>query len=343
MNKKTRTTILRVILFGGTAISLFFVPWIIVKAWLMPLPGSVQQQVNDAITYGFDGMLVYVQQGDQLGQSYTAGWHDRDNKLPARGDALFKIGSINKLYVASAITLLISDGKLHNEGTLAEYFPELESRIQYADQITLANLVGHTSGIPNFTDTYAYWENPPDTQAEQLALILDKPANFKPGDGYEYSNTNYLLLGELIARAAGVSQAQFIQQRILAPLNLTHTYFSLDEVNMDDLMGGYYVGVEPDIKTNDYGAMIASADDLATFVRALNTGELFTPEQQAIYSSLYVYEHGGLIPGYQTYTAYYPDIDTVVVQCINTTDFNGYEWNLSQVFFSRIGKILHQN
>jgi hypothetical protein len=112
---------------------------------------------------------------------------------------------------------------------------------------------------------------------------------------------------------------------------------------MDDMMSGYYVGYEEDLKTNDYGSMIATAEDVGIFLRALNDGSVFKEGGQEIYSSIYVYEHGGLIPGYQSLAEYHKDIDTVVVQFMNTTDFNGYEWNLSEIVINRIVKIVRRN
>lgn len=67
---------------------------------------------------------------------------------------------------------------------------------------------------------------------------------------------------------------------------------------------------------------------------------MFDEGQQDIYSSIYVYEHEGLLPGYQSLAEYHKDTDTVVVQFVNTTDFNGYEWNLSEIVINRIVKIL---
>jgi hypothetical protein len=105
-------------------------------------------------------------------------------------------------------------------------------------------------------------------------------------------------------------------------------------------MSGYYVGFEEDLKTNDYGSMIATAEDVGIFLRALNEGSVFNEGEQEIYSSIYEYEHGGLLPGYQCLAEYHKGSNTVVVQFMNTTDFNGYNWNLSQIFISRIVKIL---
>ena len=93
----------------------------------------------------------------------------------------------------------------------------------------------------------------------------------------------------------------------------------------------------------NYGSMVATAEDVAVFLRALNDGSLFEPGGQEVYSSIYKYEHTGLIPGYQSIAKYHPDIDAVVVQFINTTDFDGYHWSLSEIVYNRIIKIITHN
>ena len=342
MNKKQLQWIIRSVLFLGTAISMFFVPWPLVGAWLMPLPDTVQEQVTDAIDLGFDGIIVYIEQTGKPPAFYAAGWHDRKNKIPADPHALFKIASISKLYEAVAIAKLVKAGRLSLDKTLADYFPELVGRIEYADQITLRMLVQHRSGIPNLTDTPNFWTNPPQTSEEALERVLDLPANFKPGTAYAYSNTNYLLLSKLIAKVTGKPNFQYINEVILTPLHLRHTFGSLNEIDMDSLMSGYYAGVAEDIKTVDYGSMIATAEDVGIFLRALNDGTVFRAGEREIYSSIYKYEHTGLIPGYQSIAKYHKELDAVVVQFVNSTDFEGYTWNLSEIVYNRIIKILRK-
>ena len=336
--KRTKQ-ILRIVFILASIGSLAFVPWILVKAWIMPLPDTVQDQVNEAIDYGFDGMVVYVDKAGQSPALYTAGWHDRKKKIPARPDALFKIASIGKLYVAVAIAKLANDKRLSLDNTLADYFPELVGKIEFAERITLRLMVQHRSGIPNFIDNPAYWENRPNFNKEALELAIEMPASFEPGDDYEYSNTNYLLLTQIIDKVVGYNHNQFIKEEILIPLGLNNTFASLSEVNIDDVMSGYYVGEEQDFKTEEQG-MLATAADVGTFLRALNDGSLFEEGEQEIYSSIYVYEHTGLIVGYQSIAKYFKDIDTVVIQFNNTTNFDGYDWNLAEIIYSRIVKIV---
>ena len=342
MTKKQTKRIIRFVLLTGTVISMFFVPWILVRAWIKPLPGTVMEVMNEGINYGFDGMIVYVNQAGKEPAFYAAGYKNREQKIPADPHSLFKIASISKLYDAVAITKLVHAGRLSLDKTLADYFPELVGKIEYADKITLRLMVQHRSGIPNFTDTPNYWIDPPKSGQEALERIFGLPASFKPGDDYEYSNTNYLLISMLIEKITGTSVSQYIRDAILTPIGLKNTYGSIHEINMDDLMSGYYVGVDDDIKTAYYGSMVATAEDVGIFLRALNDGSLFEEGEQETYSSIYVYNHTGLIPGYQSIARYHKDIDAVVVQFVNTTNFDGYDWNLSEILYNRIIKILRR-
>jgi D-alanyl-D-alanine carboxypeptidase len=338
--KKKNKQLLRILLLVGTIISMFFVPWKLLKTWITPIPDTVQEQVNQTIGYGFDGIIVYVDQGEKNAAFYAAGWKNRENKIPADPQALFKIASIGKLYDAVAITKLVSDQRLSLDKTLADYFPELVGRIEHADKISLRMMVQHRSGIPNITDTPNFWVNPPQSSEEALERVLNLPADFEPGQKYAYSNTNYLLLSMLIEKVTAKSKFQFIKETILMPLGLKNTFGSIHEVNMDDVMSGYYIGVDEDIRTTDYGSMLATAEDVGIFLRALNDGSLLNTKEEEIYASIYKYHHTGLIPGYQSIAKYHRDIDAVVIQFTNTTDFEGYNWSLSEIAYNRIVKIL---
>ena len=264
---------------------------------------------------------------------------DRERKIPADPKSLFKIASISKLYTAVAATKLVKEELLSFDKTLADYLPELIGRIPNAQEITLRMMIQHRSGIPNFTDNPTYWENEEENSKNALNFALDLPASFKPNEDYEYSNTNYLLLRRIIDAILGYSHSKYIKEKILIPLGLKNTFFSNSEVNLEDVMSGYYVGYEEDFKAREYG-MLATPEDVGIFLRALNDGSVFEQGEKEIYP--YEYNHGGLVIGYQSLAEYHKDIDAVVVQFINTTDFNGYEWNLSEITINRIVKILEQ-
>lgn len=259
-------------------------------------------------------------------------------QVPADPQALFKIASIHKLYIATAVAKLVNNGSLSLDDTLADHMPELVGRIAYADQITLPMLVQHRSGIPNFTDHAEFdWFTRQTDENANLELILDEPADFPPDTRYRYSNTNYLLLGRILDKVLGYSHHQYVYREILAPLGLTYTYFTLDEVEYDDVASGYWYQYDDDLRQLG-GSMIATAQDVGIFLRALNDGSLLNAEEQAIYTSIYEYEHTGWVPGYHSIARYHEDIDTVVVQFVSTT--GGDIELVSNVTYNRIVRIL---
>lgn len=353
---QTKERIILIARIIGPLVGIFclvaFSPWDIIWAWITPVPDTVQEQVDDAIGLGLDGMIVYVDKAGEPPAFYTAGYKNRADQIPADPQSLFKIASIDKLYTAVSIAQLASDGRLSLDDTLADHFPELVGRIENAETITVRLMVQHRSGIPNFTDAPGYWENPPASSEAALALALDLPANFAPDEAYGYSNTNYFLLGALIEKVVGYSHWQYIEEEILIPLELNNTYTPMDEVDADDVMSGYWVGYEPDLKNDPHGSMLATAEDVGIFVRALNDGSLLNENEQAIYSSIYEYGHSGLIPGYQSIARYHSDIDTVVVQFVNTAGGTplvpafdtqgGTKVMVGDVVYDRIVRILHE-
>ncbi len=343
MKKKNRIVqVLRIVMpIVAIVCTIIFPPWDLIRAWTAPLPDSVEEQLNDAVQRGLDGIIVYVNQAGKPPAFYAAGWKNRENHVPADPHALFKIASISKLYVAAAVVKLANQHTVALEDTLAEHFPELVGRIQHADRITVRMMLRHRSGIPNLTDHPQFpWTDPPASAEAALEYALDLPADFEPDKTYRYSNTNYLLLSKLIERVTGQSHFQFIQEHILIPLGLTHTYSSLHDVDTSELMSGYFVGYDLDIKNNDFGSMIATAEDVGLFLRALIDGSLLDQDEQALYASVYEYEHTGLLPGYQSIARYHQATDTVIVQFVNTS--GGNAWTMSEIVYRRVVKILNR-
>lgn len=322
-----------------------FPPWDGIRVWLAPLPDTVQEQVDNAIDHGLDGIIVYVEQSGKAPTFYSAGWKNRENQVPADPQALFKIASISKLYIATATAKLVNNQRLSLDETLADHLPELVGRIEYADQITLRMLLQHRSGIPNFTDQDEFdWSKPSMEISENLELVFDEPADFKPDTRYRYSNTNYLLIGNILDKVLGYSHQRYINRENLTPLGLTHTYGLLSEVDIEDVVSGYHIPYDADLREIDYinpgGSMVATAQDVGIFLRALNDGSLLNDDEQAIYSSIYEYEHTGWLLGYQSIARYHKDIDTVVIQFVNTT--GGNSMMISNIVYNRNIRILRK-
>ncbi len=343
LNKTRTVRILRIIMpIVGITTAVIFVPWNAVFLWITPLSDSVQGELDRAVDRGFDGIIVYVGQSGEAPALYAAGWNNRAEQIPADPQSLFKIGSISKLYIAAATVMLVNDGILSLDDTLADHLPELIGRIENADQITLRMMLQHRSGILNFVDhpDYPWFETLPARDA-YLAFALDEPADFEPDSNYRYSNTGYLLIGNILDKVLGYSHHQYIHDEILEPLGLTNTYSLLNEVDLDDVSSGYHYEVEPDLKELDHispgGSMIATAQDVGIFLRALNDGSLLDDAEQAIYSSVYEYDHTGWVPGYQSIARYDEDTDTIVVLFVNST--GGDTEATIHILFDRILRI----
>ena len=306
---------------------------------------SIQEEIDRGIESGFDGVIVYV---NQSGESsfYSGGWNNREQGIAADPHSLFKIASISKLYEAAAVTKMVADQQLSLSSTLAELIPEVEGRIENADKITLEMMLQHRSGIPDFVYHPDYGDtDPEESYLTTAALIYDQPAEFKYNERYKYSNTNFLLIGEIMDRSLGYSFHDYIKDEILIPNGLNNTYSLFTEVDSNRVMSGYYKGYDPDLKsdinTRPGASMIATAEDVGLFLRYLIDGTLFTAEEQAIYSSVYEYEHTGWLPGYTSIARYNSDIDAIVIQFVNTS-YNGLFWLELEGMYDRINKILEK-
>ena len=128
MQKKER--IIRILRIIGPIIGLITIivipPLDLIPPLIAPLPDTVQAQVDDAVVnQGLDGIIVYVDQAGKEPVFYAAGWKNKLTQEPADPHALFKIGSIHKLYIATAVAKLVDSGSLSLDATLADYLPEL--------------------------------------------------------------------------------------------------------------------------------------------------------------------------------------------------------------------------
>ena len=312
---------------------------------LIYFPKSIQEEVDKTLDNGYDGIIVCVNQNGQS-KLYTSGWNNREDQIPADPHLLFKIASISKLYIAAATVKLIQDEQLSLNQTLAELIPEVADKIEYADEITLEMMLQHRSGIPEFIYHPEFANSDPEeSYLETVNLIFNNDADFKPGKKYRYSNTNYLLIGEILDRTLGYSHHDYIKSEILQPLHLENTYNLLSEVDSSRVMSGYYMGYDEDLKMNDYtrpgGSMIATAEDVSIFLRALIDGSLLNEQEQAIYSSVYEYEHTGWLNGYTSIARYENDIDAVIIQFVNTSKGEMF-WLGLERSYSRILKAVRK-
>jgi len=149
-------------------------------------------------------------------------------KIDARTN--FRLASFTKQFTAMAIMLLVHDGKLRYDDTLAEIFPDFPA---YGKLTTIRNLLNHTSGLPDYEDLMDAAEKvkgpiwTPERQiqdGEVLELLKkEKSGKFAPGTKWSYSNSAYVFLGLIVAKVSGKSYGTFLHERIFAPLKMNHT------------------------------------------------------------------------------------------------------------------------
>jgi CubicO group peptidase (beta-lactamase class C family) len=156
------------------------------------------------------------------------GVSDLRTKQPIGPDTDFRLASFTKQFTAACIMLLVHDGKLHYDDHLTDIFPEFPA---YGKPITIRHLLNHTSGLPDYEDLLtAQYPHTPEDQIPQiqdagvLKLLEQQTAGkFPAGSKWEYSNSGYVVLGLIVEKVSGKPFAQFLHDRIFAPLQMTNT------------------------------------------------------------------------------------------------------------------------
>jgi len=198
-------------------------------------PESSAERKIDALFSGVTspdapGLAVLVRQNGKT--IFERGYGVRDLRTKSRIDAHtnFRLASFTKQFTAMAIMLLVRDGKLRYDQTLAEIFPDFPA---YGKSITVRKLLNHVSGLPDYEDLMeraekgngAMWSPEKQIQDAEVLELLKKESGgkFAPGTSWSYSNSGYVVLGLIVAKASGKSYGEFLRERIFAPLKMSHT------------------------------------------------------------------------------------------------------------------------
>ncbi len=329
----------------------------------------------DIVDTGTEGIVVWVDTpNDQYAGS--AGFASVADQTPMDINDSFRVASNTKTFVAATILLLQEEGLVDLDDLLSQYLPDVANSFQRGDQVTLRQLLNHTSGIYNYT-------NSPSDLIEFLSseddwtpqAIVDVAANrtynsvFRPGQDWGYSNTNYVILGMVIAEVTNSTAEEQIRARILEPLDMESTYLDGFETPVGHLVDNHTMmdgsrGTFAYNTTSAYtaGAIVSNGPDLVKFARNVYTGEIFSQESstkemlsfldiddigqfgyglgmQRFYSDPLIYGHTGGWPGFISIVAYSPDIDTIVIVMVNS-DYSMAGFNLmetTQAIYEIIG------
>jgi CubicO group peptidase (beta-lactamase class C family) len=159
---------------------------------------------------------------------YSKGYGQADSALnvPADAQTIYAIGSVTKQFTAALIMRLVEQGRIALDAKVSQYLPDAP----HAAEISVRYLLDQRSGLPDYlgsSDVMSYLFDTRVTPAQLVALVAKKPLDFPPGSKFVYSNTNYVLLGMIVERVTGQSYADYLNQSILAPLQLTSTTYSI--------------------------------------------------------------------------------------------------------------------
>ena len=260
---------------------------------------QVLSATQSLVDGGYPAALTAVRDkdGNTIGAAAGVGNLETGEAPPLDGEV--RIGSNTKTFVAVVILQLVQEGKITLDEPIETYLPGLlhGEGIDGA-KITVRQLLQHTSGLPEYTDTvpgetdiFQIRDNYYSTR-DLLDVALSKPAAFEPGSQFKYTNTNYIVLSLLAEKVTHRPLAEQITQRITEPLGLTHTYYP--GPGEEDIRGthphGYHrnsQGELEDITRKDpseaggAGAMISTPSELGTFIQATFNGTLLTQDSIA--------------------------------------------------------------
>jgi CubicO group peptidase (beta-lactamase class C family) len=176
------------------------------------------------------GLAALVKKDGKIAFERGYGIADLHSKTPIDARTNFRLASVTKQFTAMAAMLLVRDGKLRYDETLTEIFPEFPA---YGKTITVRNLLNHTSGLPDYEDLMEAeekthgkrWSAEKQIRDAEVLQLLEKQSagKFAPGSRWEYSNSGYVVLGLVVAKASGKSFGDFLQTRIFEPLKMDHT------------------------------------------------------------------------------------------------------------------------
>ena len=287
----------------------------------------------------------------------AAGTAERGGGAAVTVHAPFRVASITKLFVATVVLQLVEEGRIGLDDPLARHVTGYPG----ADRITIRQLLSHTSGVPDYgladgfgkqllADRGRRWRTD-----EVLALVAGARPDFAPGTDYRYSNTGYVLLGQVIDVVTGSTWAAEIRRRIIDALQLRHTFIAGAEPVPGGVLPGYFDadndGDQENVETGGHwpslettegpaGAIISTAPDLAAFGDALFHGRLLKPASvrhmvaegpHHPHNSNYglgveisrpdyrttLWGHGGALPGFRSGLWYAPQHDVTVVVLAN--------------------------
>lgn len=337
---------------------------LIFAAWNMPatLPVGTSQAVGsgpaaprpadtiDAIVRSgmeaehIPGLSLTVLRGGEIVRQSNYGWANLEQEIPVDARTAFNIGSASKQIIASGIMLLAQEGKIDLDASISRYIADVPAQWR---PITVRHLLSHTSGLVRDAPGFSAEKDQPVMDVVRTAYPL--PLQFNPGEKFEYCNTGYFILAELVTRTSGMPWQRFFQDRFFGPLGMSATRPTSRVDIIPRRAAGYvwkdrgFENVTSYLALRPSGAFVSTPADMAKWERFLVRGKLLSRQnlermwtkarlnngQEAPYGFGWRLEqvngvseigHAGSLPGFRAYYARYPDHDLTVIALANANN-----------------------
>jgi len=307
---------------------------------------------------------VVLANGESL--SLAVGYSDREAKIPMKPNNRMLAGSVGKTFAAATALQLIHEGKIQLDDKIEKYLGNEPwfARLPNGKDITIRNLMNHTSGLvryefkEQFTKDLTANPNKVWKPAELVAYLLDEKPPFEPGKGWDYSDTNYIVLGMIIEKVTGRKFYDEANRRLIKPLKLGDT-IPQDGPRLKNVVQGYagpnnpFGGTDAMIVNGSFsinpqfewtgGGYASTASDLARWAKMIYEGKAFSSSllptvldgvaapmlgRETKYGLGVIirqtaqgtsYGHSGFFPGYMTDMMYFPDQKIAVAVQVNTS------------------------
>ncbi len=243
------------------------------------LSNAVSKYVkNEMQRQHIPGLALLVSRGGKIVQAEGFGLADVELQAPVKPETIFQSGSVGKQFTATAIMMLVEEGKVALDDPLTKYFTDAPATW---NEVTVRELLSHTAGFGDYPAKFNFRKD--WTEPELLKLVEGIPLAYPPGTKWEYSNLGFLTLGILIHRVTGEFYGDFLQQRIFQPLGMQTTRIISEADIVPNRAAGYRLvkgelknqeWVTPMVNTTADGSLYFSILDLAKWDAALYTEKL---------------------------------------------------------------------
>jgi CubicO group peptidase (beta-lactamase class C family) len=307
---------------------------------------KIDELLNTKFNAKTTGAAIIITQKGKTIYRKAFGQSNVELGVKMKPENVFEIGSLTKQFTAVSILMLVEQGKISLQDEITKFIPDYPT---HGQKITVHHLLNHTSGIKSYTKmrkVFAVARN--DMKPlEFIKFIRDEPVDFNPGEKYKYNNSGYIILGYIIEKVSGFSYAEYVQENIFDPLNMTNSMYISHRKMIKKRASGYhnrkgYQNATYISSTLPYaaGGLMSTIDDLSLWQQALTANTLLKKETlQKAYTNYTLnngekinygygwniktisnevsYEHGGSIMGFKSMGVYIPSKGIYVVTLTN--------------------------